>query len=69
VSEAIGHLNDKLSRDGSKLQSDISDVNQLSHSVENKWMMYTEEAELEFEDDKTRISQFRCRTDKKLLHW
>jgi hypothetical protein len=69
VSETIGHLNDKLSRDGSKLQSEISDVNQLSHSVENKWMKYTEEADFEFEEDKTRNSQFRCRNDKTLPHW
>ncbi|KAJ4764113.1 Kinesin-like protein [Rhynchospora pubera] len=63
VSEVVGHLNEKLSRDGSKLKSEMSDVNQLSHCAESKWLKYTEEVEFQFEDDKARGYEVRCKSD------
>lgn len=69
MSEAIEHLTKKLSRDGNKLQLEISDMNQLSHGAESKWMKHTEEVEFRFEDDKTRNSEVRSKTDTTLQCW
>lgn len=63
------HLTKKLSTDGNKLQLEISDMNQLSHGAESKWMKHTEEVEFRFEDDKTRSSEVRSKTDTTLQCW
>lgn len=69
MSKAIEHLTEKLSRDGNELQLEISDVNQLSDGAESKWMKHTEKVEFQFEDDKTRSSEVRSKTDVTLQCW